>query len=122
MIERREGSLSDPAIQKRLKDRGLRLEARDSADLDALMRTDFGRRWYYRLIFRIAGLESPSYQPSGQLMAYAEGKRAIGIELRDEAHAVCPELWIRMLQERLLAAEQESAQRREVLSSSEEGE
>jgi hypothetical protein len=114
---RREGVLSDRAVQDRLKEQRLQMEARDAADLDALMRTDFGRRLYYRLVFRLAGLESPSYQASGQVMAYQEGRRSLAIVLKDEAQAVCPELWIRMLQERLAVAEQESARRREAMSS-----
>jgi hypothetical protein len=117
MSDHREGALSDRAVQDRLKDLGLQLEAREAADLDAILRTDFGRRWYYRMVFRLAGLESPSYQASGQLMSYQEGRRSVGIALKNEAHAVCPELWIRMLQERLAVAEQEGARRREALSS-----
>ena len=121
MSDRRDGRLSNPDLQRRLKDFHLQMEARETADLDALMRTDFGRRWYYRIVFQIGILESPSYQTGGQGMAYQEGKRAIAIHLRDEAQAVCPELWIRMLQERLAAAEYESSQRHETERSHGEG-
>ena len=113
MSERAEGRLSDRALQARLKDLDIKMEAEEAADLDALMRTDFGRRWFYRVVFLECKLESASYQPSGQLMSYLEGQRSIAIILRDKAQAVCPELWIHMLQERLSAAEQESALRRE---------
>jgi hypothetical protein len=93
-----------------MKDIGMsRLEV---ADLESVLGTGPGRRLYYRIIFQVACLESASYQASGQAMAYQEGRRSVAIALMQEAQAICPELWIRMLKERLTAAEIEVVDRR----------
>lgn len=109
----RDGRLSNPDVQRRLKDMDIKMAAREAADLDAIMSTEFGRRWFYRLVFQIAALEAASYHNSGQAMAYQEGRRSVAIQLMQEAHAVCPELWMSMLKERLSVAEYERAQREE---------
>lgn len=101
MSDRRQGHLADPEVQARLKDLDYQVEEREAADLDAIMRTTEGRRFMYRMVFRVGGLQSPSYDTSGQAMSYREGRRAMALILLREAQAVCPELWIRMLQERM---------------------
>lgn len=109
MSASRTGTLGDRELQVRLKELDHQLEARDAADLDVVMRTAEGRRLFYRLIFLLGRLESPSYEAHGGLMSYREGWRGLAILLRDEIQAVCPDLWIRMLSDRLVAwqAEQE---------------
>lgn len=95
-----EGHLSNPAVQDKLRAEERKLSAIEAADLDALLRQRWGRRLYYRPTFLLAGLESSSYAPSGQYMAYLEGRRSIGITLRDEAQLTSPELWDQMVVER----------------------
>jgi hypothetical protein len=112
MIDRRTGPLGDRELQTRLKDLDHRLEEQDAADLDAVLRRAEGRRLFYRLIFLLGRLESPSYEPHGGLMSYREGWRGLAILLRDEIQAVCPELWIRMLQDRLVSWQAEQDERR----------
>lgn len=110
--DRTQGPLGDPEVQTRLKELGLSIEAQQAADFDAVMRTAPGRRFFYVLVFLLGHLESPSYDTSGQSMAYREGRRALAIELRDWALAVCPDLWLAMIQEQVSAAQQKQDERR----------
>jgi hypothetical protein len=110
--ERAQGPLGDPEVQARLKEMGVSIEAQQAADFDAVMRTPQGRRFFYVLVFLLGHLESPSYDTSGQSMAYREGRRALAIELRDWALAVCPDLWLSMIQEQIEAAQQKQDERR----------
>jgi hypothetical protein len=109
--ERLQGPLADAAAQKRLKDLGLRIEARQAADFAAIMRMVEGRRFFYVLVFLLGHLESPSYDTSGQSMAYREGRRAMAIELRDWALAVCPDKWLEMIAEQVEAAQAKEEER-----------
>jgi hypothetical protein len=109
--ERLQGPLADAAAQKRLKDLGLRIEARQAADFATIMRMVEGRRFFYVLVFLLGHLESPSYDTSGQSMAYREGRRAMAIELRDWALAVCPDKWLEMIAEQVEAAQAKEEER-----------
>jgi hypothetical protein len=100
-----EGPLTNPAIQKRLKALDLRTTAIEAADLDAIMRSEAGRRFMYRMVFRIGLLQARSFDSSGQMMAFNEGRRAMALLLLAETQAVCPELWMVMLKERIALEE-----------------
>lgn len=101
-----EGPLTSPAIQKRLKALDMRTTAIEAADLDTIMRSEAGRRFMYRMVFRIGLLQARSFDSSGQMMAYNEGRRAMALLLLSETQAVCPELWMEMLKERIALEEQ----------------
>lgn len=73
-------------------------------DLQQVLSTEHGRRFYYRLVMLEARLESPSFtRGDPHVTSYLEGTRAVGQRLLEEAQRVCPELWVRMLAERLAA-------------------
>jgi hypothetical protein len=114
------GHLSDADAQERLLQQERRLTAIEQADLQDLLKHPWGRRLYYRLVFLLCGLESPSYAEAFQQMAFLEGRRDIGITLRDEAQAVCPELWTRMVAEQVAARAEDALARREAITSSQE--
>jgi len=100
-----ENPLTNPRVQRRLKDLDLRVEAQDAADLDAIMRTTSGRRFMYRMVFLVGKLQARSYDSSGQAMAFNEGRRAMALSLLNETQAICPELWMAMLKERISSEE-----------------
>jgi hypothetical protein len=110
--ERAQGPLGDPEVQGRLKELGVKVDSQQAADFDAVMRTPQGRRFFYVLVFLLGHLESPSYDNSGQSMAFREGRRSVAIELRDWALAVCPDLWLEMISEQISAAQQKAEERR----------
>jgi hypothetical protein len=123
-VSRPEGHLSDPGAQERLRALDRRLDAIEAADLDELLRHDWGRRLYYRLVFEMCLLESGSFEPgikdgiaAGLHMARNEGIREVGQRLAREAQAVSPELWSRMLLERIAGLAEEAHQREEAKAS-----
>ena len=120
--DREQGPLGDPDVQARLKELGVKITSHQAADFDAVMRTQPGRRFFYVLVFLLGHLESPSYDTSGQSMAYREGRRALAIELRDWALAVCPDLWLAMITEQVSAAQREQEERRNAARKEEQSE
>jgi hypothetical protein len=116
----REGPLSDPAVQERLRALDRRLSAIEAADLDELLRHEWGRRLYYRVTHEMCLLASGSFEPGGAgddgirlalLTARNEGIREVGQRLAREAQAVAPDLWTRMLQERIAGLAEEAHKR-----------
>lgn len=117
--------LSDPVAQERERALERRLSAIEAADLDELLRHDWGRRLYYRITHELGLLASPSFEPaikdgvcSAIHMARNEGIREFAIRLKDEALAICPDLWARMLLDRIAASAEEARQRRVARTSS----
>lgn len=94
------GPLADPKVQAELKKEESAFGELDRADLEMLLRTEWGRRMYYRLVYRLAGVDSKSFSTNGSWMAFCEGRRDVGITLRDEAMRTYPDLWVRMISER----------------------
>jgi hypothetical protein len=87
--------------ERRLRDFELR-------DLEAVLRAPEGRGLVYRIIFELCGVEGPSFDPnikdgicSALFTARAEGRREIGIVLRNEARDEFPDLWRMVLADRL---------------------
>jgi hypothetical protein len=119
------GHLSNEAAQDRERALERRLNAIEAADLDELMRHDWGRRFYYRVTHELGLLVSPSFEPaikdgvcSAIHMARNEGIREFAMRLKDEALAVCPDLWARMLTERIAASVEEARLRNQARTSS----
>lgn len=69
------------------------------ADCQALMGTEGGRRWVMRLLEEVCGIHLASFSVEPILMARAEGKRAVGIQVMDELMTVDPAAWAKMLLE-----------------------
>jgi hypothetical protein len=126
-VSRLEGHLSDSGAQDRLRALERRLSAIEAADLDELLRHDWGRRFYYRITHEMGLLVSSSFEPgikdgvaAAIHMARNEGIREFAIRLMDEAQAVAPDLWSRMLMERIAGRAEEARQREQASSSSTE--
>jgi hypothetical protein len=119
------GHLSDPGVQDRLRALERKLSAIEAADLDELLRHDWGRRFYYRITHEMGLLVSASFEPgikdgitAAIHMARNEGIREFAIRLMTEAQAVNPDLWSRMLVERIAARAEEARLREQARTSS----
>lgn len=109
----------DPRKQSKLKTMQMDLRGFEVDDLGLVLRTESGRRFYYRLVYEVGGLESPVYEggikPNIEInMAYREGIRSVASWLKEEAQAHFPEQWRMLINERLSRAEQEARQRRDI--------
>lgn len=95
------------------------LSAQDKLDLGQLMRQDWGRRLYYRLVFLMCGLDDEGFHTNGSIMSHIQGRRSIGALLKAEAQSNCPDLWVRMISEKAaetadrLRAEREAVERQQ---------
>ena len=98
-MKRPEGRAADEQrlAEQRRKERVAREIELD--DLRAVLSTPKGRRFFYRLIFDIAGVQSPSWSPSAEIH-YKEGRRSVGIDLMLEAQNEFPLLYLNMIAER----------------------
>lgn len=75
----------------------------EAADLRAVMGTAEGRRFMWRLLGR-CGFLSASFNHSGSIMAFNEGRRGVALELFHEIEQVCPEQYLAMQGEAIEAA------------------
>lgn len=85
-------------------------EAQIAEDVRAIMALPAGRRFIYRLIYDICGVENGIWVPSAEIH-YLEGRRSVGIAVKNEAQQIASRDYILMIQERILAAAQLSATR-----------
>jgi len=109
---------SNKVLQRALKNNERRLRDFELADLESVLATFEGRRFYYRLVFEVCNLESSSFNPlikdgacAAQHMAHMEGRRDVGRVMLQEAQAHCPDLWRKLLNEALVEAEAANAER-----------
>jgi hypothetical protein len=114
-------------VQDALKAHERRLRDWEEADLEFVLRTKEGRRFYYRLIFELGNLNGPSWEPSikdgnaaGQHTAHNEGLRTMARILADEAQGLFPDLWVLMLQERFSRHQAEIEERAKAITSAKE--
>ncbi len=70
-------------------------------DLAAVLSTPEGRRFIWRVIDAMSGAFGPSYDTHGGNMARNEGRRSVGLQLMKECMAQCPDLYVKMLGERV---------------------
>lgn len=99
------------------KEAGLLRDLRpfEKDDLEGVLRTEQGRRFYYRLVFELGDIEGVSFTGSIKdgvaafgHTAYNEGIRAFAHQLMDEATRHYPDLWEKMLVERIARRQRES--------------
>jgi hypothetical protein len=121
--------LGNESVQKALRLIDRRLRAEEIADLDAVLKTPFGRRLYCRLVYELCNLEGLSFHPdikdgvcAGRHDAYYEGQRFVGRVLFQEAQQHCPELWSTANTERFAKAASDSAHREQAIQKSAEEE
>lgn len=80
------------------------------ADLERVLSSPEGRRFVWRVI-TAAGTFGASFTGELATGAYAEGRRAVGIALMQEAQRVAPALYLQMLHEEIDAAAREELER-----------
>ena len=68
------------------------------ADLGAVMKTPYGRRFVWRLLSE-GGVFRSVYSPNAAEMAFREGCRNAALGLMNEIHASCPEAYQKMVKE-----------------------
>lgn len=100
------GITANETAQQALRDREKLLAARAEADLERVLKQDWGRRFFYRLTHEYGRLVAPSYEPdikdgvcSAIRMARNEGIREVAMRLVEQAQKHCPDLWLQMLAE-----------------------
>lgn len=69
-------------------------------DVHSMMKSESGRRVTFRLLEK-AGIHSTSYNPDAprEHIFFREGQRNLGLWLLSEVQEVCPQLYLRMLEE-----------------------
>ena len=70
----------------------------EEADLKWLMGSKRGRRIVWRLLDK-AGVYRLSFNTNAMSMAFAEGGRNYGLHVLAQIHALCPDLYVAMMQE-----------------------
>lgn len=87
------GKASNPATQDRLKGLERRKQVRQDGDLAGVLSTEQGRRVFFRLMDGICGLNSLSFSGDRGTTDFKEGRRSVGVQLKQEIFRVCPEQW-----------------------------
>lgn len=91
-------NVSDPRQVKADARKAKRAREEELADLHRLMGEPWGRRWMWRLLAKTGVFES-SFNPSGSVTYFNEGRRIVGLDYLQEATAECPEEYLLMTQE-----------------------
>lgn len=88
----------------------------EANDLRSVLRTEAGRRLYYRLVYEVGDIEGRSFNhaikdgvSADRHSAFAEGRREVARILKAEAISTDFPLWSRMMKERLERAELEES-------------
>ena len=68
------------------------------ADFKWLMDDPRGRRQVWRWLSE-AGVFQQSFNPDAMTMAFKEGRRAAGLQLLGQIHAICPDRYTTMMKE-----------------------
>lgn len=68
------------------------------SDLKAILDTPHGRRFFWRILEK-AGVLRTSFDHSGAVTAYNEGRRSLGLWAWAEMEAARPEAYVQMLAE-----------------------
>lgn len=72
----------------------------ESSDLLSIMSTESGRN-VIRRILDMAGVDGATYDEDPRKHLLNEGRRLVGLELRDEITAIAPDKYFQLLKERL---------------------
>jgi hypothetical protein len=102
------GPLSDKRTQRLSKQQLESREEQDSADLRVVLSTPAGRRWYAKVTFDLCHILSLSFDLTvkdglcaEKHGAFMDGQRSIGQTLYFAAQEEYPELWNKLMTERL---------------------
>lgn len=95
--QQRQMSPADPADVAEMKRRAKDARAREVADFVALMGTESGRRFVWRLLGK-TGLYRSSFTGNSETF-FREGERNIGLWVMSEIDALCPESYALMVRE-----------------------
>jgi len=116
--------LGDADRQEKLKQGERRLRDFELSDLEGVLRTPYGRRFYYRVVFEMCDLKGGSFygeikagDSAAQHSARKEGIRQVGRWLDNEASEHFPELWLLAEQERLARVQADNERREQELKS-----
>lgn len=71
------------------------------AELEAVLSTELGRRFMYRLIMDVCAMDSSTFSNDDRLTAYAQGKRDIGVQLKNSVIAYSKDVYLTMERENL---------------------
>lgn len=86
------------AQQEERKERDAQLIRQSDEDLKAVMSTIHGRRFVAELL-GVTGLYRISYAGDNNRTNFNEGQRNIGLRYHSRIEQVCPELYMKLLQE-----------------------
>lgn len=114
MSNQKTGALLDPKKQSFLRDRERLAVYQRDEDLKTLMSTPAGRRFLYRLAYGICGVENGIWSASAEIH-YMEGRRSVGIEVKNEAQRLAPREYVLMIQEQINDAAQLQEKRQVVI-------
>lgn len=71
-------------------------------DLRSLMASPAGRRFIFHLAYDICGVENGIWSPSAEIH-FQEGRRSVGIQVKNDAQRIAPREYVMMIQERINA-------------------
>lgn len=97
------GPLASEAGQAEERAEEKRLRLQRESDRHAIMATPEGRRFMWWLLDEVAGVDNGTFAGEALHSAYAEGRRAVGRELRTLLQAEAPASYLLMLQDELTA-------------------
>lgn len=117
-----EGPLGNRGYQKAREKHDRELRAFEISDLEKILATDYGRRFYYRVVFEVCSIHGPSADLNikdgycaGLHSFFKDGMRYVGRILELEAWHHFPELWNQALNERLSRNRYEMEERAKLL-------
>lgn len=87
----------DPA-QQAVADAQAEARRVEVEDIEEILNSKAGRRFTWRMLER-AGVYRTSFNNSGSVTAFNEGRRDIGLFLMAEIHEIAPEQYLAMLRE-----------------------
>ena len=108
----REGHLSNPDAQNRLRQREKDHRRQTDADLQGVMSTPQGRRFVWRVLSHMSGAFGLSFTGNNTTF-FNEGRRSIGVELMTEAQRVAPADYVHMLNETLRAQQDDALHKKQ---------
>lgn len=102
----------DEQAQATLRDRERDTQRQADEDLRAIMLTPSGRRFMYWLTYDVCGVENGIWSPSAEIH-FQEGRRSVGIQVKNEAQRVAPREYVQMIMERINEAAHQTETRPE---------
>lgn len=109
-MARKEGFLANEEFQDAKRKRDKLAAEQTNSDLEWLLSHPQGRRWFYQLIYGICGVENGIWEASAAIH-FKEGRRSVGIEVKNEAQKVCPALYLDMIRDQMIDAQKRTNER-----------